>query len=1001
MRSNHKGTGKENTDANSTLGGPKNNSMLLGKTPKINNTRASSTASSATNASTRSTGTGNGGSLALPGIFLLMDQNNWKRVAHRAKKYRKECRITGYVKRHLNNPPQSQSDPFDGSPSSSPSSSIRRGVQNLDSFNTLDSNLTSKTAHASNVSSNVSTSKFNPKTHVKCKALHHACHRLRRVHGLIRKKIAESLKNEQIYAAYHGSSILPAGIQSLPSISSFGSSDDGHGQNLNSRSALSGPNSGSFDPFGFNSNSNSKHNGEEWDDPWIEACKAILAIIEQYPEAAGQRESRHGCLPLHLAVFAMCPTPHVQSVAEMCNLGNEMYTNIDHNTPEMNMNRKSVTNKQTFVISKEMPPPRPLTRARRFSSSSAGSSAGIQSLDEFSAAMERELPLGNENSGSHSLASGVSSSSYTNNSTSRDRDRGLSQTLEKLEAQLRSSPTSKLSQKDEATMLESARLLSAESSVTTGTGLSRPPPLGSYSGGTGASDNYRSTSIGSQASNCSSSVMSAASFASSIYSHAQSPKHKSFNLKKYIADEGRREDFSLRVLNALLDAYPGGVKVDSEGGRLPLHTAVAGKATLKIIETLTRAYPHACRHRNNENSLPLHIAACYGVSDPNVAPMLLRIYPDASVGKNRWERTPFEESLLMAGINGRPYQEELCRALRRSPAFWSNTGQNLQFRSGYLNQSFASGAGDIEHLLNGEFKSAGAGTGRERGANTDVVDLKDLFALIKDRRWDVIVENIEVLQSQAAKRIKCEVKAGYDGEVSALYLACEQEPTYEVLDALVNACPASTSWRKTPGGELPIHAACTYGASKAVVGFLLAASPDTARQRDNLGNLPLHCACFSGAPESIIESLLCTNPKAANARNVQGSTPRDIVRRLSHSNRQEILNLIENVSLELLKKKRQHDNQKQIYQRKIQLENMEKEEIKDTSNSTNGNDSATNKGKKSFFGISRKKSKDSKDTERSRAEVKERKMTITRAPPPEEEIEIELAEESNDGMLWV
>lgn len=1007
------GKGKENEDSNSPYdqhrqpASERDTKASLfgnGKTPKINNTRSISNASSVGNSTiaTINSTTSASNNRSLPGIFVLMDQNNWKRVAERAKKYRKECRVTAYVKRTLHLPP-SQCDPRDGLGGAGAGvGSLRtRGVgQQHESFNTLDSNQSNssqKTDHVSNASN------FNPKTHVKCKALHHACHRLRRVHGHIRKRIAESLRHEQIYAAYNPSPVIsPTVIQSsLPSISSsFDSSDDG--QHLNSLSA-----SGPFDPFGFNSKSrgnrkmkwnrnhqNAQDDVEEWDDPWIEACKAILAIIEQYPEAAGQRESRHGCLPIHLAVFAMCPTPDVPSVAEMCDLGDgvDVYSNLNLEHHNNHNHHHAGSKQQAFAMSNEMPPPpRPLSRARRHSNSSAGSSAGTQSLDEFSAAMDRESPLntGSGTIGSHSITSSSGVSSYA---SSTSRGRGLSQTLEKLEAQLRSSPQSKLTEEDEATMLESARLMSVESSSrATGCGLSRPSPLGSYNTSSGTSDSLRSTSIGSQTSNCSSSVISAASFASSIYSNVQSPKHNLFNLKKYIANEARREEYSLRVLNALLDAFPRGVKVDSEGGRLPLHTAVAGKATLKIIETIIRAYPHACRHRNNENSLPLHIAASYGVSDPNVAPCLLRVYPDASVGKNRWERTPFEEALLTAGINGRPHQEELCRALRRPPAFWSNVAQSFQARAGFFNQNFASGAGNIDHLLNGEFTS-GADRGEDNNSKADKVDVRNLFALIKERQWDFIVENIDVLQPQASKRFVCEVRGGYDAEVSSLYVACEQEPTYEVLDALVNACPGSTSWRKLPGGEMPLHAACTYGASKAVVGFLLAASPDTARQRDNLGNLPLHCACFSGASESIIESLLCTNPKAANARNVQGSTPRDIVRRLAHSNRKEILDLIENVSLELLKKKRQYDNQKQIHQRKAQLESMENKD-----SNCEGNENSTIKSRK-FFGKSRKKSK---ELETLQPMATERKMNITRAPPPEEEIEIELADEINDGMLWV
>jgi hypothetical protein len=42
------------------------------------------------------------------------------------------------------------------------------------------------------------------------------------------------------------------------------------------------------------------------EDSFVEVCKFIMLLISIYPEAASKRESRHGCLPLHLAAFASC-----------------------------------------------------------------------------------------------------------------------------------------------------------------------------------------------------------------------------------------------------------------------------------------------------------------------------------------------------------------------------------------------------------------------------------------------------------------------------------------------------------------------------------------------------------------------------------------------------------------------------------------------------------------------------------------------------------------------
>lgn len=133
----------------------------------------------------------------------------------------------------------------------------------------------------------------------------------------------------------------------------------------------------------------------------------------------------------------------------------------------------------------------------------------------------------------------------------------------------------------------------------------------------------------------------------------------------------KREEWAVKVLNALLDAYPRAIRMDSEGGRLPLHTAAAGRATPRVVSTLVTANPSAARHRNKDGYLPLHLVAHWGQSDPRVAVTLLKAYPDATFGRNRWERTPLEEALCMAGENGRPHQAALVRALRKHPSYWT------------------------------------------------------------------------------------------------------------------------------------------------------------------------------------------------------------------------------------------------------------------------------------------------------------------------------------------
>ena len=297
-------------------------------------------------------------------------------------------------------------------------------------------------------------------------------------------------------------------------------------------------------------------------DPFVEACRFILLLIRLYPEAAGQRETRHGCLPLHLAAFASC-------------------------VPRSGDGTKGDDSVSTI------------------STTTTGSSNAL-----------RRITLG---------------SSAVNGGGSSARDSGSPGTVSK--------PS-----------IISRRAASDCTIDTVQTNMSAVHAEETYAGG--MSDKKTRRSVQRPVDPNVSVAMKSSSATMTIH-----PK---------------REEMAVQVVNALLDAYPKAIRVDSEGGRLPLHTACAGRATPRVVSTLVTAYPSAARQRNKDGFLPLHLAAHWGVSHPSVAITLLRAYPDATVGRNRWERTPLEEALCMAGENGRPHQQPLVRALRKHPNYWAH-----------------------------------------------------------------------------------------------------------------------------------------------------------------------------------------------------------------------------------------------------------------------------------------------------------------------------------------
>ncbi len=671
----------------------------------------------------------NGGkSRKLPGVFILIEQGNWAKAAERAKKYPHECRKWATIKRKQGSVLShsiTTSPRIANNVSLSSGSSIASGTSSY-------SNSTFKSGASSVSGATATIANHGPHTSVTCKALHHACLRLNNVHSQIRDLISMSRKEiNQIQEMMNNNTFppqnhvpSPAGnnrpnsptscssppspahlerkstIDSLSSCASAcnvteGLSFDDSSDNDNSVE-IAGRISPTFGRFVNyvkgsipSSSSNSTHHNnynhyidedEVWDDPWIEACKAILTILEICPEAAQQRESRHGCLPIHLAAFAMCPTPTASLPKDYdkykcylnSNIGQYPCAASSPQTPRRSqgglMNHKEViaashsehhahnSSNDTATL-----PPRPLQLLRGKSGSSAVSCASANSsIGGFSASLIE--------GGGCSIGATSSASELSDVLVAMEEKLRIHQNSLKSE----SSDGSRLTKEEEEKLLEHC---------------TRPRPISGF---------YDRGSSIESVNSCSNSVISGTSTAVIQTGSPPKVKHREFYLHKYIDNAERREEYSLKVITALLGAYKKGATKDSEGGRLPLHTALTGRATFKVLETLIAAYPPACRHRTKEGSLPLHLAARYGVSDERIAPMLLKTYPDSSVGKNKHERTPFEEGLLMGGENGREHQEKLMEALRKPAFYWTSEAISQIAQRSIFDYT------DINDLLKGE-----------------------------------------------------------------------------------------------------------------------------------------------------------------------------------------------------------------------------------------------------------------------------------------------------------
>eukprot|EP00984_Skeletonema_dohrnii_P003029 scaffold1017_cov95-Skeletonema_dohrnii-CCMP3373.AAC.3 len=778
-------------------------------------------------------------------------------------------------------------------------------------------------------------------SNVKCKALHHACQKLRSVHTTIyQKKMTPTPPSNTTYEGGHQRKSL---IE---------------------------------------------------EDEYIEACKCILTLIRLHPEACKERESRHGCLPLHLCVFSMCATPPPPSAAAVPppKGGKKQPTSttptssVTKSFSDLLFGTSSSSTRPPPISNRATSSPNPNTPHHHHShtrDSSADFSVGnistmIQEESEHQKKLDEHHRKNKSNNTTEvdnnnfetSMNQKLDSMEQILHGFEQESDKRTKKSLLKKKVGLGSSlgsalgtmvvgaltPLDSLEEKSRETDSYSTPLnanargrqegMEANSTLHP---LMRPPstlsslrqyvsPSDNNEGSFDKSDDGSSTrSGGTAASSGSSSNANGDSAAAAVAAAAAAPPtHEELQRRYLQINTRRRDEFSIRVIDALLDAWPRGPKTASEGGRLPLHMACFGKATQRVLETVLRAYPDAARQRNADGFLPIHIAAHWGVSHPDVAPLLLRAYPDGAVGRNRWERTPIEEALGMAGENGREHQMSLVWSLRRHPTYWihndiammllprnvrnapwriadmgkgnvtsSSTARRIGGRNG-------SSAVDVDEVGSSDEEDEGIEVQMPNSPKNQnpkqikaLAEATDLSLLIaRDKHWEAAALRCRLCPNEAGEALEVKVRGAYTAKITPLLFACEHSPSVELIKALIKANPASLKRRQDPGGQLPIHAACTWAASSGVIDTLLSTDSSMAEEQDFLSNLPLHCACYSGADTSIIRALLRVYPQSVWTRNHQGSSAVDIVKRLSHPNRREVLGLLDMTMKNLLEKKK-------------------------------------------------------------------------------------------------
>ena len=972
------------------VGGSRGNLGTAGNNVRFDNSTGGGGGGGSGPSSTNTTGipthnrAGQAGSSSSPNnLILLIERGQWAAATDRARTHDHEVRQLVKLRKTTKNlPPPISTDAAVGG----------GGGGGVISASSAPGN--TGTTSTSGSREDVSSKKSNVQiSNVKCKALHHACQKLRSVHTTI----------YQTRVSGGGSGGIAGPI----------ATDD-------MRIIIE-------------------------DDEYIEACKCLLTLIRIHPEACRERESRHGCLPLHLCVFSMCDTPPppappitttpvtiksslasslVDTVAAAASRGsleimNGMkdffgttappYPPQSSSSPAQQQTTKQQNHHRTVrstssvdslgnisqMIQEESEHQRALTyhqlnakKQQRKLLAGDGGGSSIDELDEIHKGMDdmERLLMGlesryeNEEKGGKDKKkkkrlpsitkvwkggnnNSSSSADNNNNNNNNNNDFGGGQTVRATSA----IPSTSDAAKSTTTIINAMtpldcleeRSRETDSHSTLRESL-RFKDVGGSNGSKGSSqwsssdekdkiakataavrhsmamcsdkDKHRSNTTTAAAGGV-------ASSSSSPSSASLEPTYEDLQRRYLQINTARREEYSVQVINALLDAWPKSVKTSSEGGRLPLHMACFGKATVGVMETILNAYPDAARQRNHDGFLPVHIAAHWGVSHPDIAPLLLRAYPDGAVGRNRWERTPIEEALGMAGENGREHQMSLVWSLRRHPTYWihNDIGTMLLPRNvrvapwrmvdvaddGEMSQknddnvitsrATVGGAVDVDDVGSSEEEDEGVEVQMKAALSSAALNNNnpsyirklaqstDLSLLItKDKHWAAAALRCRSHPQEAREVMEVKVRGAYTAKITPLHYACENQPSVEVISTLIKANPAALERRQEPGGQLPLHAACTWGASPDVIQALLTALSSCAQMKDFLSNLPLHCACYSGADTKVIELLLSAFPQSVWPRNHQGSSAVDIVRRLSHCNRKETLHLLERTMSRLL-----------------------------------------------------------------------------------------------------
>ena len=112
-----------------------------------------------------------------------------------------------------------------------------------------------------------------------------------------------------------------------------------------------------------------------------------------------------------------------------------------------------------------------------------------------------------------------------------------------------------------------------------------------------------------------------------------------------------------------------------------------------------------------------------------------------------------------------------------------------------------------------------------------------------------------------------------------IHHACSKGASEDIIEALLKTSPKGAQ-SKDDQGRLPLHHACRKASSERIVRALLRVYPRAAQIKDDQDKLPIHYACQNGANQGVVNMLLTTYPESINVKNGFGGHGKGYVQKL-------------------------------------------------------------------------------------------------------------------------